>query len=65
MSENELSNLFEPFYATQNKTSRSLNPNGNGLGLFICKSICEHLGGNIEVSSVPAFGTKFNFTMEG
>lgn len=65
MSESEMTNLFEPFYATPNKESRSLNPNGNGLGLFICKSICEHLGGSIKVTSVQGFGTKFEFTIEG
>ena len=64
MTESEVTTLFEPFHASQNITSKSLNPNGRGLGLFICKRICEHLGGKIEVVSEEGLGTKFIFTME-
>lgn len=34
---------------------------GNGLGLFICKSIIESHGGTIEVNSVPGKGATFEF----
>lgn len=36
---------------------------GTGLGLFICKTIIERLGGTISVVSVPGQGTTFNFTL--
>ena len=41
--------LFQPF-TTLEKT-RSINPNGAGIGLFASKVICEKLGGDICVFS--------------
>ena len=41
--------LFKPFAKLQ--SSSQLNPNGIGLGLSICKSICIGLGGNIQITS--------------
>jgi chemotaxis protein histidine kinase CheA len=41
--------------------SKNLNPNGNGLGLSICKNICKNLGGDIVVRSQPGDMTEFTF----
>ena len=37
---------------------------GNGLGLYICKQICEGLNGTISADSVSGLGSRFTFTMK-
>ena len=49
LSPNEMKNVLKLNWRSDTKTSRNLNSHGNGLGLFICKSICESLGGEIRV----------------
>lgn len=44
------------------KSSSSVNTNGIGLGLNICKQIIEAFGGRIWVDSEVGFGTSFTFT---
>ena len=39
-----------------------MNVRGHGLGLSICKQICENLGGYITVSSIQGHGSEFVFT---
>jgi PleD family two-component response regulator len=38
-----------------------MNPNGTGLGLYICKLLCQALGGNIKCISEPNKNTEFSF----
>jgi two-component system sensor histidine kinase PilS (NtrC family) len=47
----ELGRIFDPFYTTR--------PAGTGLGLAIARKILESMGGRIEVTSRPNFGTTF------
>jgi two-component system sensor histidine kinase PilS (NtrC family) len=47
----ELGRIFDPFYTTR--------PSGTGLGLAIARRILESMGGRIEVTSRPNFGTTF------
>ena len=56
----KLSSLFVNFgtLAEHQKT----NPSGRGLGLSICKSIVEKMGGSVAVESTVGEGTKFNLT---
>ena len=64
MTKEEERNAFEPFYRARNEQSENLNPNGNHVGLSICKQICKSLGGDISVISVPDRGSQFTFTMK-
>ena len=56
-------NLFLPFSKSKDSASAKLNPNGNGLGLYMSKQICIAAGGEMMVTSQPAFGSNFSFTM--
>lgn len=53
------SKLFKPF--SRIVTHKELNPNGNGLGLHICRLICKNLGGDIMCVSQPGQGATFKF----
>ena len=60
--ENEIPNIFEPFYRVDQ--SRSKKTGGYGLGMYICKKIMEAHNGDISLSSKIGIGTtvtlKFN-----
>jgi signal transduction histidine kinase len=43
---------------------RQTNPAGRGLGLSICKSIIEQMGGSVEVESILGKGSSFNLTFK-
>ena len=58
----DIENLFLP-YGNKKKISK-LNPTGMGLGLSICKRVCESLNGNISVKSSPGVGSTFVFSIE-
>lgn len=47
--------IFEPLYTTR--------PQGNGLGLPICRTILERLGGSLTVISCPGQGAAFSVTL--
>lgn len=47
--------VFEPFFSTR--------PDGTGLGLNLVREIVDRLGGEIEVASRPAEGTRFRVTL--
>lgn len=53
--------LFHTFSQLRSSPERG---RGVGLGLAICKSLTELLGGVIRVSSVPNFGSTFSFTIK-
>ncbi len=44
--------LFEPFFSTRSR--------GTGLGLYICKELCERYGGAIEYVQLPSGATHVN-----
>jgi len=55
-----LPNLFDPFHAIQRVRS---NANGLGLGLFIAREIVSAHGGEVDVASAEATGTRFTVVL--
>lgn len=60
--EEAMQHLFERFYRAKNVTIAEIP--GSGIGLYIVKSIVEHLGGEIHVESVLNRGTTFTVTLQ-
>ena len=50
-----LAKVMEPFFSTK--------PHGNGLGLSICRSLCDLLGYRLEVQSEPGRGSTFSIVL--
>lgn len=56
-----LGEIFDTFTQADNSTSRRYG--GTGLGLTICKSLVELMGGRIWAESAPNRGSTFRFTV--
>jgi two-component system CheB/CheR fusion protein len=61
MTEDEMSELFQPFY--QARSTSAGRAQGHGLGLAICKRLCRELGGDVTVRSTRFVGSTFALTI--
>lgn len=57
----EVDRIFEQFYRVRNRLSKSLNPNGNGIGLNISKRICQLFEGDLVCDSLQNSWTLMKF----
>jgi len=58
--EGQLVSLFQPFYQVP---GRPQTASGTGLGLYICRSLCDLMSGEIQVNSAPGRGSTFRVSL--
>ncbi|MEJ3572619.1 transporter substrate-binding domain-containing protein [Pseudomonas fragi] len=61
ISVQDQSRLFSPFVQASNNTQSSRQ--GSGLGLVICRELCEMMGGQLHLDSVEGLGTQIDIVM--
>jgi signal transduction histidine kinase len=61
MTEEQQAKVFQAFVQADSKTS--VNYGGTGLGLAIVSNFCDMLGGNIELTSAPGEGSRFDVSL--
>ena len=58
---NQIPYLTEPFWRVDESRGRASG--GYGLGLYLCRTIAEGLGGHIEIESELGVGTRISVTI--
>ncbi|MES2871059.1 MAG: transporter substrate-binding domain-containing protein [Pseudomonadota bacterium] len=62
ISDEDQLRIFSPFVQASNNTQSVRS--GSGLGLMICTSLCEMMGGQLQLSSKLGVGTQVEVTLE-
>jgi two-component system sensor histidine kinase EvgS len=62
ISEFDRQRLFSPFVQAQN--SQQTGRNGSGLGLVISRTLCEMMGGQLQLASVLGKGTRIDVCLD-
>ena len=62
ISEADQSRLFSPFIQASNNTQSARS--GSGLGLVICRTLCEMMGGTLRLQSVLGQGTQVEVLLQ-
>jgi two-component system phosphate regulon sensor histidine kinase PhoR len=57
----DLERIFDPFTQIDSSSTREFG--GTGIGLYVCHTLAEALGGRIDVESVLAKGSTFSVTL--
>lgn len=60
ISPSDQQRLFQPFSQVQRNVQ---NTEGTGLGLVICRSLCEMMGGRVEMNSALGRGTRVDIEL--
>ncbi|WP_041523904.1 PAS domain-containing protein [Gilvimarinus agarilyticus] len=58
----KMRDLFQPFSQVDASTTRRFG--GSGLGLVICRKLCQLMGGDVECRSSENNGSSFNFSVQ-
>jgi signal transduction histidine kinase len=61
IAEADQERIFEAF--TQLETPDRIQPEGTGLGLVICRELCDALGCGLTIQSSPGAGSVFTVTV--
>lgn len=64
LKEEDQQKLFKPFSRASDPANRAMNPNGNGFGLYICKSLAVGMEGTLTCHSRHGFGSKFTLSLD-
>ncbi|MDO8673546.1 MAG: ATP-binding protein [Dehalococcoidia bacterium] len=59
----ELAKIFQRFYRRTDEAG--VRVRGIGLGLYLCKTYVEAMGGKMWIESHPGDGSSFSFTLRG
>ena len=61
IAQEDISHLFQKFYRIDSTETRTIG--GNGLGLYLCRTIIELAGGHIWIESKLGEGSSFKFSL--